>query len=269
MRTLLTIGGGLLGSVVGFQGMLWLTFVFHPGDNNMWPLSAVEYSLVFGLPLGTTVFGLFGYAFAIGADNRRASKPFDPHMPGEASSVNGQSASAAPRPVLLNWLVPLVVALLLATLATFPQPGIGGMAPRLLIVACWFVLPVALFLGYVVWMSSSRPSAARSKSSGKSREASAKWLLILAVGLGCLASGIAVPLAAVAWVCERQLEWGVLALLLIAAAIWIPAHIAAACLFLAGLWIQAFADRWYAGLTLWNGIYFGLWLLLLSIVSGW
>ena len=44
--------------------------------------------------------------------------------------------------------------------------------------------------------------------------------------------------------------------------------IVAACSFLAGLWTQAFAGRWHAGLTLWNGILFALFLLTFAMCTG-
>jgi hypothetical protein len=198
MRTLLTIVGGLLGSVAGFQGMLWLTSTFHPGDNNMWPLSALEHSFVFGLPLGTAVFGLLGYAFGSSMDKRRASKSFDPHIPGEASSVDGQSARCAPRPVVLYWTVPGTVGLLLAALVTFP--GVVETPSLPVVLTCWCVIPVALFLGYLVWMWSSRPKASRTSPPADSWQVAAKRLLIAAGLLGCLASGIAAPTAIVLWI---------------------------------------------------------------------
>ena len=271
MKTLLTVLGSSLGSVVGFQGMFWLTSALRPDDNKTWPPSAFEYSLVFGLPLGAAVFGLLGYALATGIDKRRASKPLDLHMPGGASSESGQSACVAPRPAVLCWIVPAMVALLLGALATFPERGIDGTPPFPLFFTCWFVIPVVLFSGYVVWMCSSRPRAGRSKSPGKSREAWAKWLLILAGGLPWLALIIAFVATLVAVLFQDQLKWHhPLSFVFLAVTIWIAGNIVAACLFLAGLWTQAFADRWYAALTLWNGIYFGLCLLFLSVfLSGW
>lgn len=263
MRNLLAILGGLIGSVAGFSGTLWLTTTFHPGSNGMWPLSALEYSFIFGFPLGTITLSLVGHRLGTIMGDRGKSEPSQHGGPIEPHSANKPSDPAAPRRILLRVTVPVAVGLLLTALAIFPLlPGNPNFFSFPLLLASWFVIPALMFLAYVLWLRGSHPKASPTERPPSRWDVVARRFLKVAGILGPLASGIASLLFAIT-AALNDIGSAILFLVFLAY-VCIPAHVLAGCLFLCGLCTQAFAERWQKGWTLWNGIYAGIVLLLLS-----